>query len=106
MVRLMQALVLGWFVGVITAADGTPDTFPPGSDFVTCGCIDGTIVEFCSGPCEDLEALCEEACRGYGNGTLFTACVPGGCLFAHPCLIPSAFMRSGSASEATVPGGC
>jgi hypothetical protein len=57
-----------------------PDTIPPGRDFITCGCINGSIWEFCSGPCEDVQVLCEEFCGACGGGTvLFTACVLGGC---------------------------
>jgi len=57
-----------------------PDAIPPGRDFITCGCINGTILEFCSGPCEDVQMLCEEFCGACGGGTvLFTACVPRGC---------------------------
>lgn len=78
MLRQMKLLLLGGFLGGISA-HASPDRFPPGPDFVTCGCLDGTLVEFCSGPCDALEALCVEACRGYGHGTLFTACVPNGC---------------------------
>ena len=79
MVRLFKAFVLGAFVGATTAHATPAAPLPPGPDFVTCGCLDGTLVEFCSGPCEDVDLLCEESCRGYGNGTLFTACVPQGC---------------------------
>jgi hypothetical protein len=77
MVRLVKAFVLGALVGV-SALASSADPIPPGPDFVTCGCLDGTLVEFCSG-CEDIERLCEESCRGYGNGTLFTACMPEMC---------------------------
>jgi hypothetical protein len=56
-----------------------PDPFPRGQDFVSCGCFNGTIVEFCSGPCEHVEALCDAACLGFGGVTLFSTCVPGGC---------------------------
>jgi hypothetical protein len=79
MLQMIRIFLLGTFTGLITVAHASPDGFPPGPDFVTCGCLDGTLVEFCSGPCEELAALCNEACRGYGHGTLFTACVPGGC---------------------------
>ena len=77
--QFVKAIVLAGLVGVITAAHEPPARVPPGPEFVTCGCLDGTLLEFCSIDCQDLDALCKESCRGYGNATLFTACQPNGC---------------------------
>lgn len=75
--KLIMLAVLA-VLAVLAGADG-PDSRPPGPDFVTCGCLDGTLVEFCGDDCQQVQLLCEQACRGYGSGTLFTACVPNGC---------------------------